>query len=174
MPRRAPPQDLLRISKYEISTIKNLGEGAHLVGSTGYQISELQEKVCRDRLALASQVLKSGHSAMRREPPQCRNAVGRAYYAMYQALRGLVYLIEGGDDFQKHTELPVHLPRNFPDRDIWENQLKFARLERNRADYDPYPLRDLAFEDSARICLTHADDLLPIVRRYLRARGFTP
>lgn len=174
MPRRVASNDLLRISKYGKSVINFLGEGEHLVRSTGYQIVELQEKVCRDRLALAFQILKSGHLAAKRRPAQCRTAVGRAYYAMYQAMRALLYYIEGGDDFEKHDALPRRIPGDFPDRANWQNYLKLARLERNRADYDPYPRRDLAFENSARICLTYADDLLPIVRRYLRGKGFTP
>ena len=52
-----------------------------------------------------------------------------------------------------------------------ENDLKNARFERNRADYDPYPKNDLMFRPIAIELIQKAEDLLPVVRSYLKKKG---
>jgi hypothetical protein len=57
------------------------------------------------------------------------------------------------------------------DRARWENEIKIARLERNRADYDPYPKGDRPFLLSSRSVLKSAEEFLPISRAYLKRKG---
>jgi hypothetical protein len=90
---------------------------------------------------------------------------------MYHAARAVVYFVNAGDDHEAHTDLPKHIPKDFPDRDRWENEIKSARLERNRADYDPYPKADSAYAKAARATLKSAEEFLPIARRYLVKKG---
>ncbi len=82
---------------------------------------------------------------MRARPPMCRVAVGRYYYGMYHAMRAVVYFHVTGDDHEQHSVLPRSMPADFPDADFWKNALKDARLRRNEADYDPYPMSDVSF-----------------------------
>lgn len=79
--------------------------------------------------------------------------------------------MENGDDHEAHMELPKHLPRDFPDRDRWENEIKTARFERNRADYDPYPSTDNAFKKTASSTFATAESFLSVARRYLVRKG---
>jgi hypothetical protein len=79
--------------------------------------------------------------------------------------------VERGDDHESHSDLPKHIPNDFPNRNVWENCIKTARLERNRADYDPYPKLDRAFADAAKCTLESAQEFLPLVRQYLLRRG---
>ena len=92
---------------------------------------------------------------------------------MYHSLRAATFFSYGGDDHEKHVELPLKLPHDFPDRANWENALKNARLERNKADYDPYPKREASFRDSAIVQIVVARSLPPIVGIYLKGKGCT-
>jgi uncharacterized protein (UPF0332 family) len=97
--------------------------------------------------------------------------VGRSYYAMYHAVRAVVFLAYGGDDHEAHAKLPGQLPADFSDRTNWENTLKSARFDRNRADYDPYPRTDAAFRTTALETCRAATDLIQECRAYLRGKG---
>jgi len=92
---------------------------------------------------------------------------------MYHAARVVSYWHAGGDDHEEHNILPGHLPLNFPDRAVWENRLKNARLERNRADYDPYPKTDRPFQAAATENFKLASLFLPLAKAYLRREGCT-
>jgi hypothetical protein len=89
---------------------------------------------------------------------------------MYQATRAVVFFVTDGDDHEQHTVLPGNLPKDFPSNTQWEADLKNARFERNRADYDPYP-PDRAFEPIARTLTAQATTLLPTARHYLIGKG---
>jgi uncharacterized protein (UPF0332 family) len=97
--------------------------------------------------------------------------IGRSYYAMYHAARSVVFLNHGGDDFQEHDRLPGHLPPDFVERDNWENRLKNARYERNKADYEPYPKRERSLHSVAADILEDAENLTAECRLYLRVKG---
>jgi hypothetical protein len=90
---------------------------------------------------------------------------------MYHCFRAVSYYTHGGDDHEEHTVLPSRIPNDFPNRDVWENNLKNARLERNRADYDPYPRQDRRFEVVATDVIQKARLLIPIAVQYLRSKG---
>ena len=93
---------------------------------------------------------------------------------MYHIFRAVVFFVVGGDDHENHSVLQNHIPSDFPNQAIWQNKLKTARLERNRADYDPYPSFDKSFEAVARTVVSETEALLPVARAYLRRKGCTP
>lgn len=171
---RATDKDLLFVSKGSKERLDTLVAGTRLVASTGYPIETLRSKAVSDRLELARSILKSAENSLTRPAPSFRTAVSRAYYAMYHTIRALSYFTHGGDDHQEHSKLPASIPTDFPSHSRWENELKRARLERNRADYDPYPRNDRRFEDAAEYLTQNARILLPIARRYLRYKGWRP
>lgn len=169
--RKAASSDLLFVSKSPKEKLDSLAAGASLVQRTGYQIKELRNKAAVDRLALARALLRDAIAAMQANPVLYRTAVSRSYYSMYHALRAAAYLHHGGDDHEQHTVLPSKIPDDFPDKKDWENTLKSARYERNRADYDPYPRNASEFAATAQGLVKLASDLLPIARSYLRSKA---
>lgn len=171
MAKKPSNSHLLDLSKSKASTIGHLRRGAYLQSQYGLAIDELAEMACRDRFKLSQQILKCASWASTGPKPQYRVVLARAYYAMYHATRAVVFYAKGGDDHEQHQELPKHIPDDFPDRARWENELKTARLERNKADYDPYPKTDGAFATSATATLKTAQSYLPIAKRYLIKKG---
>lgn len=171
---RATGKDLLFVSKGSKDHLNTLAAGASLVERTGYSIKTLRSKAVNDRLKLARSILESAENSISQPTPSFRTGVSRAYYAMYHIARAVSYFAHDGDDHQEHSKLPGKIPTDFPSRSRWENDLKRARLERNRADYDPYPKNDRQFEDTAQDLVQHARDLMPAARRYLRRKGWKP
>jgi uncharacterized protein (UPF0332 family) len=132
---------------------------------------DLRLRVVRDRFLLATQCLTTARRALTYHPVSYRLVVSRSYYAMYHAVRAVVFLGFGGDDHEAHDKLPGQFPPDFNDRAIWEHLLKNARFDRNRADYDPYPKSDAAFRTTAVDTCRTAQDLIQECRRYLRSKG---
>jgi uncharacterized protein (UPF0332 family) len=170
--RKAKSQELLFVSKATKDKLDALTAGVSIVSRTGYQIEELRAKATLDRLALARAMLDCAEAAFRLNLH--RLSVSRAYYSMYHGLRATTFYVFGGDDHEKHADLPSKLPQDFPNRATWENALKSARLERNRADYDPYPKSDDRFKTVAMKITADAHALIPIIRKYLKQKGCTP
>lgn len=160
---------LLAIVKGSAKTINQFRLGVQVATVSGLTIDQLHENACRDRFQLAQQTLRSARWAL--AGSYYRVALGRAYYATYHAARAVVFYTTGGDDYEAHSDLPQHMPKDFPDREKWENDIKNSRFERNRADYDPYPKADRAFAQVARSTLATADAFLPVARRYLARKG---
>ena len=171
MARKLPNEHLLRIAKASAKEINQIRLGVHVYAPSGLDIDTLLSNASRDRFRLAQQTLAEARWAVGAEKACYRLALARAYYSMYHAARAAVFFVEQGDDHEAHTELPKHIPKDFPDRNIWENAIKTARLERNRADYDPYPITDRAFAKAAKCTLKNAEDFLPLTKRYLVRRG---
>jgi uncharacterized protein (UPF0332 family) len=163
--------DRLIVSKSDKRTLRNFRTGVHLSNIAGATIDDLAAIACKDRFGYARQVLGCARWALNNPRPQYRVALARSYYAMYHAARAVTFFIEGGDDHQEHSVLPGHIPGDFPNRAHWENELKNARLERNKADYDPYPKSDQAFAPSARSTLQSAENFLPVAKHYLLQKG---
>jgi uncharacterized protein (UPF0332 family) len=151
--------------------IMDLKCGCSLVQRTGNTVDDLLAEVVVDRLRLAAEMHREAELALTRTTPSYRNAISRAYYSMYQTIRGIVFYTNHGDDYETHSELPKHLPRDFPAREYWENNLKNARLERNHADYEPYPRDDGAFEVSAKTVFQASQQLYIVAQSYLRTKG---
>jgi uncharacterized protein (UPF0332 family) len=170
MVTRLTNSTLLNISRFDAGTLNHIGFGIHLSSSVGLTFEELIQNATRDRMRLAGQMLKSAQVALGSKPLY-RTCVGRAYYSMYHAARSVIFYVAKGDDHQDHSVLPKHFPKDFPDLIRWENDLKFARLERNRADYDPYPKADNAYAKSARLVLKNTEEFVPTAKRYLRRKG---
>ena len=167
--RKVSAHELLFVSKSNKEKLDALAAGAALVSRTGYGIAQLRAKAALDRLALAWAMLNAAEIAAKSKLH--RAAVSRAYYSMYHAFRATTFYVFGGDDHEKHSDLPSKLPQDFPNRATWENALKSARLERNRADYDPYPKSDAKFEPVAMTIVTDVRSLMPIIKRYLKQKG---
>ena len=168
---RITESELLLVSKANQETLRGFSRGVQLSVRSGRSIQELQARVALDRLKLANLHLKQAITATRSQAPLHRTTVSRAYYAMYHAARAATYLAVGGDDHEQHSVLPTKLPADFPNCDDWKIKLKDARLERNRADYDPYPAGDMDFSVSARDMLLDARLLIKLTRVYLKLKS---
>lgn len=169
--RRIKTQDLLLVSKATKEKLDSFAAGISLKARTRKNIPALLSLATRDRLAFAQLLLRSAQSNAVGAKPAFRSAISRAYYAMYHCLRAVCYYVYCGDDHEKHSILPSKIPSDFPNRDDWENELKNARFERNRADYDPYPRDDKQFRLAALDVIVKARTLIPVAIKYLRGKG---
>ncbi|TXS34099.1 HEPN domain-containing protein [Streptomyces sp. gb1(2016)] len=134
-------------------------------------MSDLQHQVCADRIELSAHFLKAADKSLRTRPAQYRTAVSRYYYSMYHAARAVVYFAHGGDDHEKHSVLPTKLPADFPSSSYWQNELKDARLNRNSADYDPYPGAQAHWKGLANALSSTAPNFLQLATSYLKQKG---
>lgn len=159
--------ELLLISKAKLEKLRSFADGVSLTRRGRSTIDQLRVRAARDRLRLASAQLNDAIKAAATAPPLRRAAVSRAYYAMYHSARAATYLSFGGDDHEEHSALPGKIPTDFPDSEQWRNKLKNARLERNRADYDPYPKDENDFDEACISVLQDAKDLLRIAKKYI-------
>jgi uncharacterized protein (UPF0332 family) len=157
---------LVKSKKDQLNTFK---QGVFLEKFFGKAIDDLHKEVCAERYNLGKNIFQIAKQAMGTSP-NYRLAIGRSYYSMYHCARAVVYFSSGGDDYEEHSALPKNLPGDFPDRDTWINDLKTARLERNKADYDPYP-DDRDFKSEAEFLVKRAEELLAISKVYLRGKG---
>jgi uncharacterized protein (UPF0332 family) len=162
---------LLRISQANAILLRNWKEGISIEQSSGCSIEDLALGAAAYRWRLAVEHRRQANAILRLSRPLYRAATSRLYYAMYHAIRAAAYVSHGGDDHQEHAKLPSNTPVDFPAHDQWENALKSAREHRNQADYDPHPLADHVFRPIAIQLKSDADQLLPIARRYLLAKG---
>lgn len=169
-------KDLLRVSTLKKQQLADLREGAALVRRTQSTMDALVARATLSRLELASHHLR--HASALAKPPraQYRDAVSRGYYALYHAFRATVFFMNDGDDHEKHSVLHENLPKDFPNVDLWRNDLKAARLDRNRADYDPVPRSksDGHLKSDAQRVLQKARSGLRACRAYLRSKGWKP
>ena len=171
MTRRITDSELLLISKAKQEKLKNYSEGVSLAARSGKSIEELRVKVAKDRLALAQQQLIAAKKAIDSTSSLSRTAVSRAYYAMYHAARAATYISFGGDDHEEHSKLPTQLPDDFPDVQNWKIKIKNARLDRNRADYDPYPKKDSEFKECAETLYADARSFLRSAKDYVQTKS---
>lgn len=164
-------QQLLRISKAPAKLLTNFRDGVYITSATSRSLDDLRDQACADRLDMAKALLHVGDKLMRSRPAEYRSSISRYYYAMYHSMRATAFYVHDGDDHQKHEALPQHTPPDFPDAAVWENRLKDARARRNDADYDPYPLAPVGFQQTALELQHQARLLIPIVQNYLRQKG---
>lgn len=147
-----------------------MANGAALVKRTGLAVDELKIRAAQDRIRLSKAFLRDAKAVQSGARPLYRTAVSRAYYALYHAMRAVVYCSYGGDDNEKHDKLPGFIPDDFPNKLQWENTLKTARYERNKADYEPYPSHASAFEKVASELISAAEALMPLVAAYVTTK----
>ncbi|WP_084421398.1 HEPN domain-containing protein [Rhodococcus gordoniae] len=116
-----------------------------------FDSSRLISQVISDRLELAGYHLRIGDRFF--QDGEYRTSISRHYYAMYHAARAIAFATHKGDDFQQHSILPKNLPTKLPPSNSsgpWQTELTRARLIRNQADYDLYPVSIKDWEGDAR------------------------
>ena len=171
MPRVLSNNRLNRLAKATKNQIEYWKEGASLENDSGRTIPQLIINAAADRWRLAYEHRRNANKLINSKPPLYRSAISRYYYSMYHAMRACVFVFNGGDDYQEHSKLQSHIPRNFPSGPNWKNILKDAREHRNRADYEPYPKSDSAWKQSALSLKNDADLFLAKTRIYLQNKG---
>ncbi|MGI0013937.1 MAG: hypothetical protein ACREBU_10930 [Nitrososphaera sp.] len=105
---------------------------------------------------------------------QWRSQVSRCYYAAYNASRSVRWLVHGSVSLEPDDHKRVgDLPSDFPDREIWNSFFTQLRMDRNRADYEPWSnsIRDLEISPSQSLQQTVS--FIKSVRRYLISKGIT-
>ncbi|MFI2113153.1 hypothetical protein ACH489_01695 [Streptomyces rubiginosohelvolus] len=134
-----------------------------------FPLAQLMRQVVSDRLFLAGEQLRAGDHLLL--GGQHRSAISRHYYAMYQAARAIVFAETRGDDYERHNILPRNLPPTLEDSATREAELTNARLLRNQADYDVYPLSDSDWETDARALAATAVNFLQICETFASTNG---
>ncbi len=171
MAQYADPRMLQRFAEAKKKMLDDWGEGVSIAARSGHSLEELRHRVVVDRVALAAGCRARGARLLQVDPPLYRDAISRFYYSTYHSFRAVVFFRFGGDDHEKHSDLPSHLPPDFPGLEIWANDLKSARETRNAADYDLYPKAEGAWRADALLLQTTAKDALSAARVYLRTKG---
>lgn len=171
MPKLFPKARLHRISLVTCADAKLWKEGVSLEKDSNFTIQVLLCRAAAARWNLAYSFRTQANKLISAASPQHRSAISRYYYSMYHAMRACVYLEHGGDDFEKHSDLPLHVPTTLDPTTNWSSKLKDARLLRNRADYDAYPVSNKAWSKSAASIKIDAGLLLKVSRQYLISKG---
>lgn len=167
MPNSLPPRQraLLRVSKATRDEYAAWGDGAHLRGVLAVDLKVARDEAVDDRVQLAVRFLSAARAAYR--IGRYRDAVSRAYYAAYHAMRAATFKATGGDDHEQHSDLPKHLPDGLVDPVATKNGLTTARLARNNADYDPYPKTEVAWKADADATIAFAQSALKEAKEYI-------
>jgi uncharacterized protein (UPF0332 family) len=171
MTKFANSEKLIRISKAKKNEIEKWKEGVYLEKETSKTVDDLIKKVVADRYYFAKSILSEARNLSRASTKTSRFVISRYYYAMYHAMRAVVYIHHGGDDFEEHKTLPSKVPQDFPNFEQWSNDLKDARERRNNADYDPYPKSIDYWDKIAKKLEKSCMSLLVEVKKYLLAKG---
>lgn len=162
---------LQRVSEAPCKLHANWREGISLEARSGRTLDELRDRCVADRLALGRDARRCARLLHGLNPPMYRDAISRYYYSLYHAFRAVAHFANDGDDYEEHSKLPTGIPDDFPGADSWRNDLKMARLTRNRADYNAYPKTQRAWrsdcEQIAPISLT----AIEACRDFLSSRG---
>ena len=172
MPLAIDQKIVERVSKAKKQILQNWIEGASLQERSGYSIDTLIEHCIDARLRLSRDCLRRGKKLNEELGAKLyRDAISRFYYATYHAFRAVVYFHVRGDDFDDHSELPKHIPDDFPDVNIWKNNLKIARDARNFADYELSPPKGTSWKSSATDLELIATRAIADCTSYLRSKG---
>jgi hypothetical protein len=130
---------------------------------------EAVKATCRCYLRLAQAHLR----IVRRRPVlDWRTRVSRAYYASYNASRAVRFFVYGqvANDVEDHKRVG-ELPNDFPDRDTWSTRLTDMRVDRNTADYDPWPDSRVGLKSRPEVNAQRAREFWRAALLYLKARG---
>lgn len=155
-----------------ISTLKKVDVQAYLNNVGGrhpFPITPLMRQVVSDRLKFAGEHLGTGDQLLAIQ--QFRSSISRHYYAMYHAARAVVFAVEQGDDHERHNLLPRHLPQNMTNVAQYEVALTDARLLRNKADYDIYPINPIDWEQDARALASTSAKFFSAFENYALTNG---
>lgn len=171
MPAYAPRETLQRVSIAKKRDINHWNEARYLENQSGRSIDDLWQRAIADRWDLANSFRRNADRMMAVTPPLYRDAISRYYYAMYHAMRSVVFFSERGDDYEQHSALPGRTPSDLDEAERWQNVLKDARERRNAADYDAYPKSASAYRTTAQDLQTVSASFLAVTRDYLRKKG---
>jgi uncharacterized protein (UPF0332 family) len=152
-----------------VGTLKKTDMAAIPAGRYPFPMARMISRVVSDRLTLAGQHIQAGDQLI--AGLEFRSSISRHYYAMYHAARAIVFAHNGGDDFQKHIDLPRNLPSTWSNVTLREAQLADARFLRNQADYDPYPAQLIEWEADARALSVTASDFVNACEDYALMNG---
>lgn len=155
-----------------ISTSKSATISALPVGGSKYPFptNQLLQQVVSDRLLLAGGHLRAGDALL--FATQYRSAISRFYYAMYQAARAIAFAEIKGDDYERHYILPRKLPATIDNPVMREAELVDARLLRNQADYDIYPINESDWETDARALSATAANFVRMCESFALTNGY--
>ena len=119
-------------------------DGLPTTGRNGFPRVASTRQVTSDRFLLAAEHMRAGDTLLAANG--YRTSIGRHYYAMYHSARAISFAHHGGDDFENHTKLSRNLPSTIVDCVDRETELTAARLLRNEADYETYPVSATAWQ----------------------------
>jgi uncharacterized protein (UPF0332 family) len=163
--------DLQKVAELKKRDLGCLFQGEQLTKKHSLPIHLLMQEAAAARFRLAKLHLNQASSASAQREYRC--AISRGYYAMYQSMRAVVFLVNQGDDHEDHSALSTKIPTDFPSQASWANELKNARVARNAADYDPYPTDSGHWEDLSKAIVKAANTLLSLTETYLKGKGVT-
>jgi uncharacterized protein (UPF0332 family) len=124
-----PDQIRGRITQLTSKELDQARLGETLYKNFGQEIDSGIKEAGKERLKLARSHHRAAKNFLTSPRPHYRTIISRAYYAMYHAFRSVSFTYNKGDDYQAHSTLPKNIPKDFPQREIWENTLKTARLQ---------------------------------------------
>jgi len=134
------------------------------------------EDVLRDaidqRMGFAKGLLDSAKAMPTGSATTARNVISRSYYAMYHAGRAVQFAFSRAD-IDDHQAVASKLPDDFPESAHWRDRLKFWRIKRDKADYEPWIEPTDSFELLQPAALREASRFIEQCQSYLRERGMT-
>jgi uncharacterized protein (UPF0332 family) len=134
-----------------------------------FPVADVVRQVTSDRLGMAGSHLRAADQLL--QNGIFRASISRHYYAMYHTARAVVFAEAQGDDHQQHGVLARKLPSNLPKKALREAQLTDARLLRNEADYDPYPMSEALWADDAQALGATASEFISELEEFALTTG---
>ena len=179
--RRVKPAEAgIEMSKKPpVHELKFLGMSANFIDLSGKlevldcpspEIGRYAEYVCRAWLRLGDAHLREAKKLLTIE---CRRAAfSRAYYAAYNASKGMRYISSGsvslrGDD---HGKASSDLPDDFPDVANWSRRLTTLNKNRLRADYDNWSTTRYELKMKPSEAVEEASKFVRETKLYLRSK----
>ena len=162
---------LRRVVKLDSKALGLFKEGVSLEKALALSIGDIVHKTTSDRLRLGEHFIDVANTMRRGRRRDWRSIIGRYYYGMYHGMRSVSFFAYTGDDHEAHSELFKSIPDDFPNKTLRANELKDARLRRNEADYDPYPVDDKYFQSVVRTLDPVANGFVSECRSYLDSKG---
>lgn len=163
---------LHRVTKLSNKVVVVLREGVSLEADLSRPLADVMAQTVADRLDLADEFLAMAQALLRSRTDLSRAAIARFYYAMYHSMRAASYQHFEGDDYEAHAVLSSKgVPPDYPSQALASNELKDARILRNEADYDQYPLNRGYFKTQAKALQPVAANFVGAARRYVTSKG---
>jgi uncharacterized protein (UPF0332 family) len=168
----ASEERLQRVTKLPNKLVVLLKEGVSLEAQLSRTLDDAMAQTVADRLDLADEFLTMAGTLLRSRSDLSRPAIARFYYSMYHAMRAVAFQYHKGDDFEEHSTLSSKgVPKDFPQSALASNALKNARILRNEADYEQYPLAKNYFRSEARGLQPVATAFVTDARNYVSSKG---